>query len=228
MLTLGGPDSTYYRGEISWSPLTGTKLWQLKMGGILVKGEPIACKNGCEAFADTGATLIHGPKGEVEDVLTAVGAQWSPQYYEVKMICILNMNLNIIFWFSANELVIYLIISIIRFTHLFWLFQYTVDCATTNLLPDVVFIVGGANLTLTSSDYIVVVRPSSDTEVVKCFNNKNLQKTSATDETVCVVGFDANVHREKWALGTVFLKKFYSVYDFNLNRIGFAESAKLN
>ncbi len=95
MLTLGGPDPTYYRGIINWSPLSGTKLWQMKVQKILIKGQPIVCLTGCEAFADTGATLIHGPKGEVEELILATGATWSNEHYEVLQLIYNTPNYNV-------------------------------------------------------------------------------------------------------------------------------------
>jgi cathepsin D len=73
-LTLGGIDSKRYTGSIAYSNVTREGYWQFKMDRINSKGAAIACSNGCNAIADTGTSLIAGPKGDVQKIQEAIGA----------------------------------------------------------------------------------------------------------------------------------------------------------
>ena len=78
--------------------------------------------------------------------------------------------------------------------------QYIVDCYKVSSLPSITFVIGGKKFQMTGNDYIFQ-------------NNRN-----------CYSGFYAsNLPSESlWILGDIFLSKFYSVYDYENKRIGFA------
>uniref|UniRef100_A0A8C4KRV4 Cathepsin D n=1 Tax=Equus asinus TaxID=9793 RepID=A0A8C4KRV4_EQUAS len=63
-LMLGGIDSKYYKGSLSYYNVTRMAYWQIHMEGVEVGESLTLCKGGCEAIVDTGTSLIVGPVEE--------------------------------------------------------------------------------------------------------------------------------------------------------------------
>merc|ERR550539_946149 len=80
--------------------------------------------------------------------------------------------------------------------------EYTIDCNAD--APDVNFVFGGQHYTLTKEDYII------------------------KSGTQCLFGFMAIdlPPAVGWIVGDVFIRKFYTVFDWGNERVGFADVAK--
>lgn len=79
-IIFGGSDPNFYQGEFTYAPLTKLGYWQFTMHGILIENQGDnkivghVCESGCEAIADTGTSLIAGPKDQVDHLNHALGA----------------------------------------------------------------------------------------------------------------------------------------------------------
>ena len=82
-IIFGGVDKKYVDGEISYTPVTKAGYWQFKMDSVELRGknssstvnlEVNACQGGCQAIADTGTSLIAGPKKEIMQLNEKLGA----------------------------------------------------------------------------------------------------------------------------------------------------------
>lgn len=85
------------------------------------------------------------------------------------------------------------------------------DCSNLNSLPDIAFYIDGLEYALTPSDYVLSVTQGSETQCV-----------------LAVMGQDFPAGFNYFILGDTFMRKYYSFFDKNNNRVGFIPSEKLN
>jgi len=80
----GGSDKNHYSGDMVFVKLSKPGYWQFKMKKIVpvVSGDPTTipqfCQGSCQAIADTGTSLIGGPKEEVRILLQYLGCVRTP------------------------------------------------------------------------------------------------------------------------------------------------------
>ena len=64
----------HYTGSFHYVPLTNETYWEFGMDALAVGGEQ-HCAGGCRAIADSGTSLLAGPKQAVRAINAAIGAE---------------------------------------------------------------------------------------------------------------------------------------------------------
>jgi len=84
--------------------------------------------------------------------------------------------------------------------------EYTIDCSKVSSLPSLIVNIGGNSFTLTGTDYVI------NQEDVMCL--------------VGIIGLDVPAPTGPlWIMGDVFMRQYYSVFDWGNKRMGFATAA---
>jgi len=84
--------------------------------------------------------------------------------------------------------------------------EYTINCDLINTLPLICFTLGGQDFCLKGSDYVL--------------------KVTDQGTSVCLSGFASiDLGEPLFILGDVFIGRFYTIFDYQNNRVGFANLA---
>eukprot|EP00980_Cylindrotheca_fusiformis_P031514 scaffold26495_cov103-Cylindrotheca_fusiformis.AAC.1 len=83
--------------------------------------------------------------------------------------------------------------------------EYTVDCATVDDIPDVVFTIGGVDYTIPGKDTVIQAQGT-------CL--------------FAFMGLDIPAPGPQWILGDVFMRQYYTVFNYHDETIGFAKAKK--
>ncbi|XP_036273299.2 pregnancy-associated glycoprotein-like [Pipistrellus kuhlii] len=75
VVMFGGVDPTYYQGRLQWVPVSRQVHWQVTVDSISMDSKVVACANSCQAFMDTGASLVTGPTNAILNILRNIGAR---------------------------------------------------------------------------------------------------------------------------------------------------------
>jgi len=67
-------DPNHFEPPLVWVPVMSKSYWLFQMDQVSVGGQLAGCKGGCKAIADTGTSLIAGPKDEIRKIQATIGA----------------------------------------------------------------------------------------------------------------------------------------------------------
>jgi len=84
-LTLCGTDPNHYVGELTYVPVTRQAYWQFTVDEVVVDGHSIATK--FEAIADSGTSMLVGPKSEIDRIHIWIGADKDPETHMYTVDC---------------------------------------------------------------------------------------------------------------------------------------------
>merc|ERR1712146_694464 len=73
-LALGGTDSKYFEGDITYHDLKAADYWRISIDSIPVDGTDYTGANNRVAIVDSGTSLLTGPSSAVESIATALNA----------------------------------------------------------------------------------------------------------------------------------------------------------
>jgi len=244
-LVFGGTDPAHYSGEFAWQELTNETYWEFAMDDIMVDGKTAGfCSEGCHAIADSGTSLIAAPTkiaAQINKMIGAEGvltteckqliAQYTPEIIadieakmDPKQIC---TDLKLC---DSNggecalcELAVSGVEKLIGSNHTQAAIEKalgevcnelpspagesTVDCDKISSMPDIDVVLGGKQFTLTPDDYVLKISSQGQTECLSGFIGLDLPPQVGP-------GF--------FILGDVMMRKYYTAFDFDNKRVGFA------
>jgi len=166
-LVLGDVDASHFTGNFTYVPVTSKTYWEFRMQDFIYNGQSTGYvpSGGVAAIADTGTSLIAGPKTYIDGFNKQLGA--------------ISLNGEGVF----------------------------PSCNVVNTLKDVVVVLpGNLRFTLSPKDYVLQVTQDGQTQCISGF-----------------IGLDIPAPAGPlWILGDVFIRKYYTVFDFDGSRVGFA------
>jgi saccharopepsin len=87
--------------------------------------------------------------------------------------------------------------------------MFYLECSKLASMPNLTFQFGGKDMTLTANDYTLQMKSWLGTVCISGISGIDLPPQMS----------------DVWIVGDVFLRKYYTVYDYENSRVGFAEAA---
>lgn len=178
MLSLGGPDSSYYVGEITYAPIAhdsklhkmiGGGHWVISASDIKIGGNSTGIAP--DMVVDTGTSLLAGPSDHVATIIgKIVGDPMAGVMAEMGIVLSFN-------------------------------------CSQVDKLPAISFTFAGKDFELGPDFYVVTSKGEHGKED-------------------CSLGIQGLGEGAPWILGDPFLRKYYTIWDAEQQRVGFATASE--
>jgi len=110
-MTLCGLDQTHYTGPINYSPVTRKGYWQFAVDSVAIGSTTYA--SNFQGIADTGTSLLVGPKADIDKLNKAIGAikfiegEWIVECKKIPTMPNVDFTINgVKFTLTANDYVV--------------------------------------------------------------------------------------------------------------------------
>jgi cathepsin D len=202
-LAVGGYNEARMSGDISWVDLIVPAYWLVRMDEVRFGSRTVS--SGTAGIMDTGTSLIYGPQGQVTAMARMLDAQYAAQVG-----------------------------------------LFLIDCGTD--VPDLVFAVGGKEVSVTGEDLVIkddtgryCFLAVSIMQFGGAYDNDEADALGGELEEEVVegikrrssVGAGSGVEPipfeysgNTWLMGDSYLRQFYSVWDYDNQKFGFANLKK--
>lgn len=241
-ITFGGDNKERYEGDFKYVPLLNKTYWEIRADKMSIGNDNIFCKS-CRAIVDSGSSLFVGPIKQVKELNKKLGAvdlivgvcREMIDFFRDDIIdgIIQRLNprenclrvglcpgkdcqecelfLNFVQWMVKLNSTQEEILKVMKEAcDLFPspMGQSRIDCDKVPSLPNLEIVAGGHNLTLTPDEYVLKLTADGESECISGF-----------------VGLDFPPQMgDFWILGDPFMRSYYTKFDFERSRVGFAKA----
>jgi Eukaryotic aspartyl protease len=165
-LTFGGYDPSKFVGDLITIPLVSATYWEIALDSVQAgsyHSGPNPDGSEITGIVDSGTSLLVGPKSQVTQLASALGAK--PNFTG----------------------------------------QYTIDCSMLESIPDIVFTINGMEFNVPGKTAILQVQGSC---------------------VLAIMGMDFPKPGPQWILGDVFMREYYTVFNYLDQTVSLAKAVQ--
>ena len=226
-IILGEPDNHLYIGDLNWHKVSEESYWQVEMDDIYINNKPLKiCPDGpCKLVIDTGTSIMTGPSSDLDILLNRLPLT---DCNDISQMPELGFKIgDLLYTIKPSE---YIIFSQRRFSSFL---ESESESEETKLGKASVangFKTELGSQSQSQSQNSFKSKANMKFKIKENLLFKSFTKESKTSQNSCKRAFmplDVDEPRGPlWVLGDIFLRKYFTVFDRDLKRIGIAERRK--